>query len=86
MALILCNLVSPKVVDKISKLITKTDVLFLQKYQDLPAVEQLLANGWKLMLKAAQDGKQTLEVGYGNFGKFAVRVTLHVLKKRTTRH
>ena len=81
MALILCNLVSPKVVDKISKLITKTDVLYLQKYQDLPAVEQLLANGWKLMLKAAKDGKQTLEVGYGNFGKFAVRVMLHVLKK-----
>ena len=33
------------------------------------------------MLKAADDGKQTLEVGYSNFGKFAVRVLLHVLKK-----
>ena len=81
MALLLTNLASPKVVDKISKLLTKTDVLYLQKLDKLPDIEQSLREAWgKIndMINAKQIADDRAHAAYG---KFCIRMVLHAVKK-----
>ena len=83
-ACIACNLVSDKVVDGISKLITKNDVDRLKsqpKKAETMEVERMLTTAWSMVTKTLENHLINEEDFDSVIGMFMVRVILHVSDK-----
>ena len=82
-AFIATNLVSPKVVDGVSRLIVKTDVQALTQSKRLlqvSAAEEILAEAWARLAAAVPTIDQTM--CYAIFGRLSSRVVLFLARKQ----
>jgi hypothetical protein len=83
-ALVATNLVSPKVVDGIARLVTKTDIAaFCRKdrNQQMEECEGILVIAWDLCFKHVADGHFDISVAYLIIGRLYTRVVLHLASK-----
>ena len=83
-ALLAANLVSPKIVEGIARLLTKSDVSMLCRKERAGAVmaaEEVLKEAWTNIKARIDDESLTERSAYGLFGKLASRTALFLCKK-----
>ena len=82
--LIATNLVSPKVVDGISRLLVKSGVERLRgrdRAQLIDKAEQIMGSGWDVAMQLLQDGACSTATVYPVIGRLHTRVALHITGK-----
>ena len=75
------NLLSPKVTDGVSRMLSKSDMEGMKKLKNISEVEKMLKSAWSKMNEAIDAGSLSQDQGFAAFGKFCVRVALLCLKK-----
>jgi len=70
-----------KVVDGVSRLLTKTDIAVFSKHKSLDAAEQILKDAWVNMHEKIDSGAVETSVGFESWGRLATRCVLHLAKK-----
>ena len=84
-ALLVANLISPKVVDGVARHLMKGDVDSMKQKKLQPTVSQLetdLAHAWDVTIKLGGEGR--LPFPHQEYGRFACRQVLHFMKKSKT--
>ena len=83
-ALVACNLIAPKVVDGVARLLVKSDLLALKhkdKLLNITALETMLMESWKLLQQHVENEELSDESCYAMFGRMSARAALLVTKK-----
>ena len=71
-----CNIVSPKKVDGIQKLLTKIDILQIAKHKEIDIMEKALKDKHQELVKMIDDTNVNMGASHACnlFGRFAVRL------------
>ena len=83
-ALVATNLVSPKVVDGLARLLVKSDVERLKgpaMSAKMSEAEAALQKAWESLQVAVEKGERSQHNAYGIYGRFSVRLVMHITGK-----